>query len=127
MVRSDIPYYAGYGRQRGSGFGAVALAVGRTLIPIARMGLKSALPLARAGVRKALPIAKKVGKEIIKSMGPELIEVAIEKRKPNKKKLRAAVTSSVKKQIGSGRKKRAIRQKSFAKRSRASFFSNVSP
>jgi hypothetical protein len=84
-------YYAGSARQRGSGFGALALGIGRTI-----------LPLARTGLRKLAPIALSMGKEFVRDIAPELLDAAITKRKPNKKAFATSAAKAVKKQIGRG-------------------------
>jgi hypothetical protein len=103
-------------RQRGRGFGAVALGLGRTLIPFAARGFKY-----------VLPAVKKLGREFIKEAAPELIDSVLQKRKP---KLRKAVGNTLKKQIGRGKKRKIIRSKTGTrtgrlKRNRSSFFSRV--
>lgn len=125
---NQLSYYSGIPRQRGSGFGALALGIGRTILPLARMGFK-----------KLAPIALSAGKEILKDIAPELLDSLISKRKPRRRVLADSAVKAMKKQIGSGRgrtmitpqksrgqkRKKISRSRKPSKRSRVSFFSNV--
>ena len=53
--QSVSPYFSGHYRQRGSGFGALAAAIGRAALPIAR--------------KFVLPAVKPIGKELERSSG----------------------------------------------------------
>ena len=91
-----------------------------------------------------LPAAKKLGRELLMSAAPELIDVAMKKKSP-KQALKNTVTKTARKQLGSGRRRRktpinglrrrrsvgvrkrktTIRRKTRPVRSRADFFSNI--
>ena len=66
--QASLPHFSGHYRQRGGGFGALAAGIGRAAIPFAR--------------RVILPAAKKLGKELLMSAAPELIDVAMKKKSP---------------------------------------------
>ena len=110
------PHFAGHYRQRGSGFGALALGIGRVALPIARKFI--------------LPTAKKVGRELLSQAVPEIMNVFAKKQTP-KKALKNVVKKTVKKQLGGGRrgvaarKQKIIKRKYKQKRSRSDFFSKV--
>lgn len=111
------PHFAGHYRQRGSGFGALALGIGRVALPIARKFI--------------LPTAKKVGRELLSQAVPEIMNVFAKKQTP-KKALKNVVKKTVKKQLGGGRRgvaarkrKKIIKRKYKQKRSRSDFFSKV--
>ena len=96
------PYFSGYYRQRGSGFGALAAGIGRAALPIAR--------------KFVLPAVKRIGKELLLQAAPELIEVA-SKRKTPKQALKYTVKKTVRKQVGGSMGAyRARRRKSVQKR-----------
>ena len=52
-----------------------------------------------------LPAAKKLGREILMSAAPELIDVAMKKKSP-KQKLKITVTKTARKQLGGDRSRR---------------------
>ena len=128
--QASLPHFSGHYRQRGSGFGALAAGIGRVAIPFAR------------GV--ILPAAKKLGRELLMSAAPVLIDVAMKKKSP-KQALKNTVTKTARKQLGGGRRRRktpmnglrrrssvgarkrktTIRRKTRPVRSRADFFSNI--
>ena len=64
--QASLPHFSGLYRKRGSGFGALVAGIGRVAIPFAR--------------RVTLPAAKKLGRELLMSAAPELIDVALKKR-----------------------------------------------
>ena len=66
--QANLPYFLGYYRQLGSGFGATALGIGRVALPLARVFVK--------------PAAKKIGKVLLLQTAPELIEVATKRKSP---------------------------------------------
>ena len=68
--QASLPHFSGHYRQRGSGFGALAAGIGRVAIPFAR--------------RVILPAAKKLGRELLMSAAPELIDVAMKKKSPKR-------------------------------------------
>jgi len=113
----NLPHFASYGRQRGSGIGAFAAGIGRIAMPFAKKLL--------------LPAAKKIGKELILQSLPEIAEIAT-KRKSPKAAMKSAVRKTIRKQMGAGRyrrksksRRRIIRKKNGKKRSRSQFFSRV--
>ena len=126
--QASLPHFSGHYRQRGSGFGALAAGIGRVAIPFAR--------------RVFLPAAKKLGRELLMSAAPELIDVAMKKNSP-KQALKNTVTQTARKQLGRRRRKTpmnglrrrrsvgarkgktTIRRKTRPVRSRADFFSNI--
>ena len=63
--QSVSPYFSSHYRQRGSGFGALAAGVGRAALSIARKFL--------------WPVAKKIGRELIVQVAPELVDVVTKK------------------------------------------------
>ena len=65
--QANLPHFSGHYRQQGSGFGALALGIGRVALPLAR--------------KFVIPAAKKTGKELLLQAAPELIEVATKKEK----------------------------------------------
>ena len=58
VADSDLPYFRGYSRQRGRGFGALAQTIGRTAIPFLR--------------RYVVRAAKRVGADLIELAAPEI-------------------------------------------------------
>ncbi len=87
-------FYAGVGRQRGSGIGAVALGAGF-----------SALPYLRPLAKRAVSLGAKVGKQFVTDIAPELIDSFVHKRKPRGSRIRKAAASSLRAQIGRGRRR----------------------
>lgn len=102
--KSGMPYFKGAARQRGSGFGSLALSVGRVALPIARKFI--------------VPAAKSLGKELVSQAVPELLQVA-KGKKSLKRAARSSVRKTAVKQLGGGRKrkKRTSSTKSRKKRS----------
>ena len=80
-----MPHFTGHARQRGSGFGSLALGVGRVALPFAKKVL--------------LPALQSIGKELFVQSLPEIMEVAT-KKKSFKRAAKAALKKTVKKQIG---------------------------
>ena len=112
-----MPHFSGHIRQRGSGFGSLALGIGRVALPFAK--------------RVVLPSIKSIGKELLVQGLPELMDVVSKKKTP-KQAVKSALKKTIKKQIGSGKsirkrktKKRNRRRKTKLQRSRANFFSRV--
>ena len=127
--QASLSHFSGHYRQRGSGFGALAAGIGRVAIPFAR--------------RVILPAAKKLGRELLMSAAPELIDVAMKKKSPEQA-LKSTVIKPARNQFGGGRRRRktpmnglrrnsvgarkrktTIRRKTRPVRSRADFFSNI--
>ena len=59
----EIPFYRGFGRQRGWGFGALAQAIRRTATPFLR--------------KYTIPAAKRIGADLVDFAAPEIAEVVI--------------------------------------------------
>ena len=117
------PYFSGHYRQRWSGFGALAVGIGRAALPIARKFL--------------WPITKKIGGELIVQAAPELVEVVTKKKSP-KQAIKSTVQKTVRKQVGGSKTRRmrklktngekpkqGIRKKKSLTISRSKFFSKV--
>ena len=85
--QANLSHFSGHHRQRGSGFGALALGLGTVTLPLAQ--------------KFVIPAAKKIGKELLLQAAPELIEVAT-KRKSPKQALKSAVRKTVQNQVGGG-------------------------
>ena len=94
--QANLPHFSGHYRQRGSGFGALALGIGRVALPLAQ--------------KFVIPAAKKIGKKLLLQAAPELIEVAT-KRKSPKQALKSTVRKTIKKQVGGGSRSRKIHPK----------------
>ena len=113
----EIPFHRGVGRQRGRGFGAFAQVIGRTAIPYLR--------------KYNVPTAKRVGADLLEFAVPEIAEV-VSDRKIIKKAAKNVGRHTLRKQLGSGSRKRSssrvIRAKSAKQisRSRRDIFTNIS-
>ena len=88
--QATMPHFSGHYRQRGSGFGALAMGIGRVALPLARKFI--------------VPAAKRIGKELLVQAAPELIDIATRKKTP-KQALKNTVKNTIKKQVGAGRSK----------------------
>ena len=66
--QATMPHFSGHYRQRGSGFGALAMGIGRVALPLARKFI--------------VPAAKRIGKELLVQAAPELIDIATRKKTP---------------------------------------------
>ena len=116
--QANLPRFSGHYRQRGSGFGALALGIGRVAVPLAR--------------KFVIPAAKKSGKELLLQAAPELIEVATKRKRP-KQALKRTVRKTIKKQVGGGsrsqksypKKEQRFPRKRTAQRSRSDFSTRV--
>ena len=62
----EIPFYRGFGRQRGWGFGALAQVIGGTAVPFLR--------------KYNVPAAKRVDAELLEFTGPEVADVVSDKK-----------------------------------------------
>ena len=82
-----IPYYRGFDRQRGRGFGALAQVIGRTAIPFLR--------------KYIVPAAKRVGADLFEFAEPEIAEVVIG-RKNFKTAAKGVGRQTLKKQSAEG-------------------------
>ena len=87
--QATMPHFSGHYRQRGSGFGALAMGIGRVALPLARKFI--------------IPAAKRIGKELLVQAAPELINIATRKKTP-KQALKSTVKNTIKKQVGNGKK-----------------------
>ena len=80
--RATMPHFSGHYRERGSGFGALAMVIGRVALPLARKFM--------------VPAAKRIGKELLVQAAPELIDVATRK-KTSRQDLKNTVKITIKK------------------------------
>ena len=87
--QATMPHFSGHYRQRGSGFGALAMGIGRVALPLARKFI--------------IPAAKRIRKKLLVQAAPELINIATKKKTP-KQALKSTVKNTIKKQVGSGKK-----------------------
>ena len=87
----EIPFYRGVGRQRGRGFCALAQVIGRTAFPFF--------------CKYIIPAAKRVGADLLELAVPEIEEV-LSGRKNFKTAAKSVGRQTLKKQLGSGSKKR---------------------
>ena len=87
----EIPFYRGVGRQRGRGSSALAQVIGRTAIPFLR--------------KYIVPAAKRVGAELLKFAVPEFAE-AVSGRKNIKAAAKSVGRQTLRKNLGSGGRKR---------------------
>ena len=101
--QASLPYYSGGVRQRGSGIGALAITAGRFALPV----LKNVL----------LPAAKRFGKALAINALPEVGEL-LAGNQTLKSAAKKTVHSSIKSQLGSGRKRRQSTQRLPAKKRR---------
>ena len=108
------PYYRGFGRQKGKGFGALAQVIGRTAIPFLH--------------KYVVPAAKRIPPDMLEFAAPEIREV-ISGRKSFKTAAKSVGKQTLKKQLGRGSKQRRIiptkSTKQFS-RSRRDIFTNNS-
>ena len=120
----EIPYYRGVGRQRRRGFGALAQVIGRTATPFLR--------------KYIVPAAYRVGADLLEFAVPEIAEV-VSGRKKFKTAAKSVGRQTLRKQLGSGSRKRkgaiGVRQASRfiptksakqTSRSRRDIFTNIS-
>ena len=106
----EIPFYRGFGRQRGRGFGALAQVIGRTAIRFLH--------------KYIVPAAKRVRADLLEFAVPEIAEVV-----SGRKNFKTAATSvgrqTLKKQLGEGSRRRkgaiGVRQAGSRKRSASRF------
>ena len=88
----EVPFYRGVGRQRGRGFGALAQVVGRTAIPFLR--------------KYIVPAAKPVGADLLEFAAPKSAQ-DVSGRKNSKTAAKSVGRQTLRKQLGSGSKKRS--------------------
>ena len=91
----EIPFYRGVGRQRGSGFGALAQVIGRTALPFLRKNI--------------VPATKRVRADLLEFAVPEIAENVIG-RKNFQTAAKSVGRQTLRKLLGSGsgKKKGAI-------------------
>ena len=116
----EIPYYRGFGRQRGRGFGALAQVIRRIAIPFLR--------------KYVVQAAKRIGADMLEFAAPEIGEVN-SGRKSFKSAAKSVGKQTLKKQLGEGsrrvkrgKQRRIIPAKSTkqSSRSRRDIFTNIS-
>ena len=113
----EIPLYRGIGKQRERGFGALAQVIGRTSIPLLR--------------KYIVPAAKRVGTDLLDFAEPEIAEV-VSGRKNFKTAAKSVGRQTLRKQLGSGSRRRTangVLPTKSAKpisRSRRNVFTNIS-
>ena len=88
----EIPYYRSFGRQRGRGYSALAQVIGRTTIPFLS--------------KYIVPAAKRVGADLLEFAVPEIAEV-VNGRKNTKTAAKSVGRQTLRKQLGSGSRKRS--------------------
>ena len=66
--QATMPHFSGQYRRRGSGFGALAMGIGRVALPLARKFI--------------VPAARRIGKELLVRAAPELVDKATRKKTP---------------------------------------------
>ena len=117
LRQEEIPFYRSVGRQRARGFGALAKDIGRTAIQFLRNYI--------------VPAAKRVSADLLEFGAPENAEV-VSGRKNFKTAAKSVGRQSLRKQLGSGSRKktasRVIPTKSAKQisRSRRDIFANIS-
>ena len=87
----EVPFYRGAGRQRGRGFGALAQVIGRTAIPFLR--------------KYIVPAAKGLGAHLLE-FAVSKIEEVVSGRKNFKTAAKSVGRRTLRKQLGSGSRKR---------------------
>ena len=87
----EIPYHRGVGRQRGRGFGALSQVIGRTAIPFLR--------------KYIVPAADRVGADLLEFAVPDITEV-VSGRKKFKTTAKSVGRQTLRRQLGSGSRKR---------------------
>ena len=97
VVYNSLPQFSGVPRQRGRGFGAFAGTVARTAFPILK--------------KYFFPAAKRIGRDLIESTVPE-IENVVSGKSSVRKALKKLASSTLRKQIGGGKRKRRSATKS---------------
>ena len=113
----EFPFYRGVGRQSGWGFGAFAQVIGRTAIPFLR--------------KYSVPASKRVGADLLEFTVPEIAEV-VSGKKNIKTAAKKVGRQTLRKQLGSGSKKRSaswvipLKSEKQISRSRRDIFINIS-
>ena len=108
----ELPYYKGFGRQRGRGFGALAQGIGRTAIPFLR--------------KYIIPAAKRMGADLLEFAVPEVADV-VSGKETFRTAAKSAGRQTLRKQLGVGKQKRSIPVKSLepSSRSRKDIFTKI--
>ena len=93
----EIPFYRGVGRQRGRGFGALAQVIGRTAVPFLH--------------KYIVPAAKRAGVDLLEFALPEIADVVSGRKniKTTAKGVKSVGRQTLRKQLGSGSRKRSAR------------------
>ena len=113
----EIAFYRCFGRQRGRGFSALAQVIGRSAVPFLR--------------KYIVPAGKRVGAVLLEFAAPEIAE-GVSGRKNSKTAAKSVGRQNLRKQLGSGSRKRTasrvIPTKSAKQinRSRRDIFTNIS-
>ena len=94
--QATMPHFSGHYRQRGSGFGALDMVIGRVALPLARKFI--------------VPAAKRIGKELLVQAAPKLLDIATRKKTP-RQALKNTLKITIKKQVGAGRSKSRVSRK----------------
>ena len=94
--QATMPHFSGHYRQRGNGFGALAMGIERVALPLDRKFI--------------VPEAKGIGKKLLVQAAPEIINIATRK-KTTKQALKNTVKNPIKKQVGAGRSKSRLSRK----------------
>ena len=68
--QETMPHFSGHYRQAGSGFGALAMGIGRVALPLARKFI--------------VPAAKRIGKELLVQAAPEFNRYSTRKKRRDK-------------------------------------------
>ena len=90
--QKEIPFYRGVGRQRGRGFSALAQVIGRIAILFLRKNI--------------VPAVKRLGADLLEFAVPEIAEV-VSGRKNIKTAAKSVGRQILRKQLGSGSRKRS--------------------
>ena len=113
----EIPFYRGVGRQIGRGFGLLAQVIGRTAVPFLR--------------KYIVPAENRVGADLLEVVVPETAEV-VSGRNNIKTAAKSVGTQTLRKQLGSGSRKRSAsrviptQSAKQISRSRRDIFTNIS-
>ena len=89
----EIPFYRGFGRQRGRAFGALAQVIGRTAIPFLR--------------KHIVPAAKRVSADWLEFAVPDIAEI-VDGKKNFKRAAKSVGRQTLRKQLGEGSHKRTV-------------------
>ena len=90
-IQVELPFYRGFGRQRGWGFGACAKVIGKTAILLLR--------------KYIVPAGKRVGADMLEFAVPDIADV-VSGRKISRQ-LQSMGRQTLRKQLGSGSRKKS--------------------